>query len=461
MGGLMGTKTRRDSWAVQSLGRAPRSAPKMLAAVEPAGLGGVREEIRKLASTFLVCLLAAAATLTALAGASEPAGASPSSTTWSQQSPSSSPPARDGAAMAYDASTGNTVLFGGDPDNTEASVLADTWTWDGTTWTQQFPASSPPARVYASMAYDPSTGNVVLFGGFDGAQQLADTWTWDGTTWAEQLPAGSPTARSDASMAYDSTTGNMVLFGGGNKSTGDLSDTWTWDGTTWTQQTPATHPSARVLASMADDPATGNMVLFGGNSGPYLADTWTWDGTNWTGQSPATSPPHRFGADMAYDTATGNLVLFGGSNGDSGGTFFSDTWGWDGTTWTQQAPSTSPPSRTYATMAYDSANDSMVLFGGATAFFGGSNLSDTWTYVNIPVITSFSPTSGPVGTAVTLKGVNLSGATKVTLNGVTATITKDASNKIKIKVPAGATTGKFKGSTPLGKAKSATAFRVT
>jgi hypothetical protein len=33
---------------------------------------------------------------------------------------------------------------------------------------------------------------------------------------------------------------------------------------------------------------------------------------NWTQQAPATSPPARVGASMAYDAATGTAVLFGG-----------------------------------------------------------------------------------------------------------------------------------------------------
>ena len=44
-------------------------------------------------------------------------------------------------------------------------------------WTKQTPATSPPARADASMAYDAATGTVVLFGGYDG-QLAGDTWTW-------------------------------------------------------------------------------------------------------------------------------------------------------------------------------------------------------------------------------------------------------------------------------------------
>ena len=52
---------------------------------------------------------------------------------WAKQSPAASPSARIGAAMTYDAATGNVVLFGGEDSNGVA--LSDTWLWDGNTWT--------------------------------------------------------------------------------------------------------------------------------------------------------------------------------------------------------------------------------------------------------------------------------------------------------------------------------------
>ena len=76
----------------------------------------------------------------------------------------------------------------------------------------------------------------------------------------------SPPARDFASMAYDSGTGQLVLFGGEDSSGGFLNDTWTWNGATWTQQSPTTSPPARDAASMAYDPGTGQLVLFGGRS---------------------------------------------------------------------------------------------------------------------------------------------------------------------------------------------------
>ena len=58
-------------------------------------------------------------------------------------------------------------------------AAADTWSWDGTTWTQQAPAASPPARFLSPMAYDAATGTMVLFGGLtQSSNALHDTWTW-------------------------------------------------------------------------------------------------------------------------------------------------------------------------------------------------------------------------------------------------------------------------------------------
>ena len=83
------------------------------------------------------------------------------------------------------------------------------------TWAKQAPAVHPPAREAAAMAYDAATGTVVLFGGYNG-HYLADTWTWDGTTWTKRAPAVHPPGRAEAVMAYDAATGTVVLFGGVN-----------------------------------------------------------------------------------------------------------------------------------------------------------------------------------------------------------------------------------------------------
>jgi hypothetical protein len=90
---------------------------------------------------------------------------------------------------------------------------------------------SPPARAWISvdLTYDAARGKVVLFSGSGDPGLLDDTWTWDGTTWTEEHPPRSPLARYGLAMAYDAARSNVVMFGGSPY----VSDTWTWDGTDW------------------------------------------------------------------------------------------------------------------------------------------------------------------------------------------------------------------------------------
>ena len=207
--------------------------------------------------------------------------------------PATSPPVTFGASMAYDPATGNIVLFGGRRLTGSSYIdLADTWTWNGTNWTELHPTTSPPSRFYSSMAYDAATGNVVLFGGeqvgTSSGIPLTDTWTWNGTNWTELHPATSPTARYLAQMAYDPATGNVVLFGGTD---GYSKPMWIWNGTNWISQSFKTI-SNDCWPTMAYDTALEEIVLFGGCGTPLPSTTWGWTGArNRIQLSPSTSPP--------------------------------------------------------------------------------------------------------------------------------------------------------------------------
>jgi hypothetical protein len=117
--------------------------------------------------------------------------------------------------------------------------LDDTWTWDGSTWTQQHPAATPPGGA-AWAAYDPTRRNLVLC--VTGPAADAQTWVWDGTGWKQKHPATSPKPRLFASIAYDDAVGKVVLFGGkgvGAGVTGDATnELWLWDGANWEQWRP-------------------------------------------------------------------------------------------------------------------------------------------------------------------------------------------------------------------------------
>ena len=80
----------------------------------------------------------------------------------------------------------------------------------------------------------------------------------------------------------------------------------------------------------------------------------------------------------------------------------------------------------------------------------------------IPTITSFTPTTGPVGTSVTITGTNFTGATAVSFNNVNAPgfAVGAGGTSITVAVPTGATTGPISVTTPARPATSATNFTV-
>lgn len=83
--------------------------------------------------------------------------------------------------------------------------------------------------------------------------------------------------------------------------------------------------------------------------------------------------------------------------------------------------------------------------------------------VPTPMISAFSPTSGPVGTTVTILGANFAGATSVAFGGVNQPVfsVDVTGTQITATVPSGAATGLLSVTTPFGTATSGTAYTVT
>jgi hypothetical protein len=248
-----------------------------------------------------------------------------------------------GFPAAYDEVHRTVVLLVTHPTGIDGPppVPPDTWTWDGTTWTRQ--PISLPASADGRMVYSAASKRVLLLGTVTSNYHwTTHMWGWTGTTWEElhaaQLPPGF------GPMAYDAARGQVVLLipSPTQNPPARGTDTWTWDGITWMQRHPASSPPASTggTTAIAYDADHKTVVMFGGL---YLANsavdqTWSWDGTTWTTRRPATIPPARFNHAMAYDASTHTVLLTGGADISPSGsiTALTDTWTWDGMTWTRR-----------------------------------------------------------------------------------------------------------------------------
>jgi galactose oxidase-like protein len=352
--------------------------------------------------------------------------------TWTELTPTTSPPTRSYASFADDTGDGYMVLFGGDTMSYPRGDN-DTWKFAGGSWTELTPATAPSERSQAGLAYDAKDGYLLLFGGMSSYLALNDTWNFSKGNWTQLFPTNSPPVpqpdafsydaadqeilyttayswnatnletlwafaggdwsavnftsgpvqRLDAATTYDARDGYLLLFGGVGVS--PLADTWTFVSGSWLNRTAPT-PPPRANAASAYDAADGYEVLFGGSqcptpsssTCPALGDTWVFT-RSWINLTPNPSPPARERAGLVYDAADGYILLFGG---DANGKALNDTWKFLAGTWTELTPATAPSNRTAGTMVYDAADRYVLLFGGdaALTYPYAGDYRDTWTY---------------------------------------------------------------------------------
>ncbi len=252
------------------------------------------------------------------------------------------------------------------------------YSWSGISTT-----NTPPARRAAAITFDTARSKTVYFGGFNGVDRN-DTWEWSPAIgWAPVFIFASPPIRRNATMVFDTVHNNSLLFGGqhgpGNGSA--RGDTWTWNGTTWTQVTTAISPSPRYLHGLAFDASRGRAVLFGGTndaSSDFNGETWEFDGFNWNQVYTTHAPVGRFGHAMFFDANSQRVVLFGGRTGASTADQSSETWLYDGSDWTMQNLSVSPPPMQEMATTYDTSLRRGVIAGGIS---GTTNQGRVWVYL--------------------------------------------------------------------------------
>jgi hypothetical protein len=167
----------------------------------------------------------------------------PAGGTWTQVSPTASPPGRNAGASAWDAhagTNGDVMIYGGNTGGT--SYKDDAWYYtpgSPPTWTKICEPCTGIATTGIRADWFPTASRVALFGGVS-----ANPQTFYNTVWYEdaanvpafvaQSPSGTPPKeRTSAGWAFDGVSQGVLMFGGGTKLTGACSDTWGYSGSSW------------------------------------------------------------------------------------------------------------------------------------------------------------------------------------------------------------------------------------
>ncbi len=174
-------------------------------------------------------------------------------TSWRQVITYDGGPAMPGAVFVGDPATHSDVALSGN---------GQTWIWTGV-WTRAHPGTTPPVVSGAAAVFDAATGQVVAFGGAGTSSREAglydQTWTWDGSNWTQrggsaglsvvipvpspmsippclhinpapepvQTAAAQPAAAQPAAVCPGTSTGSI---GGGSGSTGGVTGVATGSG---------------------------------------------------------------------------------------------------------------------------------------------------------------------------------------------------------------------------------------
>ncbi len=260
---------------------------------------------------------------------------------WTKRITAALPPAI--VSIAQDVARRRVVALGA---RYPGALQQRTWVWDGFGWS---PAPSGVEPTGVPVLCTNAQGQGVLH--YDGTE----TWTLDGGEWQRHSLASAPRSRDRHQMAFDPTTGLVVMFGGRTPAGTPLGDTWEWNGSQWRARSPTTPPPPTHSAAMAYDPQLGGVLLVIPSGA-----TWLWANGSWRLVDASSLPSTRQEDVAMFDEARGQPVLV--SRYDS--PFVADdTLAWNGQRWQPVQPSGFVHSQTIqrlTTLAFDPVRNRLM-----------------------------------------------------------------------------------------------------
>ena len=230
---------------------------------------------------------------------------------------------------------GRVVVFSGEVRDTHLNFMEtvpDTWVYDpaGPSWTRIAPDGAPPGRTHVPLAYDPISGSVILFHGWDNGGgrngRPMDGWLLrlEEEAWA-RLPEDlhRPVPPSDHATLFHPGFGSLVSF------RADATITLDRDAGVW----GLTHPDRREDAGPRPfsgsrgfvlDPASGDVWFFSGSranrSDPEAQNRvnselvrWSFESGDFEVVETDPTPPPRSRPLIGFDPELRRILCFGGS----------------------------------------------------------------------------------------------------------------------------------------------------
>jgi RHS repeat-associated protein len=309
-----------------------------------------------------------------------------------------------------------------------------------------FTVVATPSITSLSTTSGPVGTSVTITGTNFGSPQGSGTVSFNGT--GASVTSWTATSIGVAVPAA-ATTGNVVVFASGVNS----------NGKSFTVTPHITSLSVTSGAVGASVTITG--TTFGSSAGTIKFNATTATATTWTSTSIVTTVPS--------GATTGNVVVTVSSNASNGVSFtvvpapsitsLSATSDPVGTAITITGTNFGSPQGS-GTVSFNGTGASVTSWsatsigvtvpsgattGNVVVFASGVNSNGlNFTVLPTPTITTLSPTSGTVGTLITITGTNFGspqGTSTVTFNGTTANPTSWSATSIVTPVPVGAHTG--------------------
>jgi hypothetical protein len=344
-----------------------------------------------------------------------------------------SPPARTGAAGAYDPGRQGVLFVGGSTSSPGGSGdRRDVWQLKSGAFTQVvgslpngFDAFNPSASyvgskstfvaidtygelfqigasvsTYAGLGVLPqmqsqrsgrtfidTAAGPILFGGWTystNANYSNNLWRYQSNAWTAINLDGQPNRLRGTAMTWDPTRQEIVAFGGRTDDFADpytfiqpVNDLWRFKGGQWSlflaPQLPSYQPPAVAYSSAG--PYQSTIAIHGGQDAGSTHDfVATYDGSAYQ-QFSQVSPVKRSHMAVGLRAPNGQLLLFGGRSPT--GAPFGDTYTWNGSSWNLLVtPTPRPQARWGATLVLCGATP--YLFGGYTPAVAPFELNDLW-----------------------------------------------------------------------------------